>query len=159
REVGLGEWEEGGFRRRAAARDPEFLEFVAAGRWEVIPGAERDDDFRARVRGALDAVVAAHPGESIAVVCHSGVINAWLADHFGSVRSVVATIENTSITTLRAGLRGPNAMNSEGRWLLAGVNDQHHLGDPLLRSPATQAAPGRSSAGASSLASSGETPK
>jgi probable phosphoglycerate mutase len=127
REVFLGDWEEGEFRRRAAVGDPEFLAFVAAGRWEAIPGAESDDALRDRIRGACDEIAAAHAGGSVAVVCHGGVINAWLARQFGSHPSMVVSIDNTSVTTLRT---------DGDRWLLLGVNDTHHLGDPLLRSAA-----------------------
>lgn len=123
REVDLGDWENGEFRRRAAVGDPDYLAFVAAGRWEVIPNAEPDADVRARIHGALVEIAATHPSGSVAVVCHSGVINAWLALHTGSHRSMVASIDNTSITQLR----------TDGeRWLLLGVNDRHHLGDPVL---------------------------
>ena len=126
REVHLGEWENGGFRQRAATGDPEYLAFVAAGRWEVIPGAEADDDLRARVHGALTDIAAAHPHGSVAVVAHGGLINAWLAHDTGARRSMLASIDNTSITQLR----------TDGeRWLLLGVNDRHHLGDPLHARP------------------------
>jgi len=124
REVHLGEWEEGEFRRRAAVGDPEFLAFLAVGRWEAIPGAEADEALRDRIHAACSELAAAHPGGSIAVVCHGGVINAWLARQFGAHRSMVVSIDNTSVTTLR----------TDGeRWLLLGINDTHHLGDPLLR--------------------------
>lgn len=130
REVFLGEWEHGGFRRRAADGDPEYLAFAAAGRWEAIPGAETDDELRARIVGALGAIAATHASGSVAVVCHSGTINAWLAHQTGSYRSMVAAIDNTSITQLR----------TDGeRWLLLGVNDRHHLGDPLLAAAARAA--------------------
>lgn len=122
REVFLGDWEHGEFRRRAAERDPEYLAFAAAGRWEAIPGAETDDELRARTVGALTAIAGTHPSGSVAVVCHSGTINAWLAHQTGSHRSMVSSIDNTSVTQLR----------TDGeRWLLLGVNDRHHLGDPL----------------------------
>lgn len=124
REVHLGEWEGGEFRRRAAlGDDPEFLAFVASGRWESVPGAEPDDAVRDRVAAAVDAAAAAHPGGSVAIVCHGGVVNAWLARFFGSHRSIVASIDNTSITQLRTDGR---------RWLVLRVNDTHHLGDPVL---------------------------
>ena len=45
-EVLLGDWGEGEFRRRAAIGDPEFLAAMATGRWDAIPGAERDEDLR-----------------------------------------------------------------------------------------------------------------
>jgi probable phosphoglycerate mutase len=123
REVHLGDWERGEFRRRAAlGDDPEFLAFVAAGRWEAIPGAEPDDAARERIAGVVDEAAATHPGGSVALVCHGGLINAWLARFFGSHRSFVASIDNTSVTRL----------TTDGeRWLVLGVNDTHHLGDPL----------------------------
>ncbi|MEA2467479.1 MAG: hypothetical protein QOJ57_1605, partial [Thermoleophilaceae bacterium] len=37
REVGLGEWEGGELRIRAAHRDPMFFEVIEAERWDVIP--------------------------------------------------------------------------------------------------------------------------
>ena len=46
REVELGEWSNGGYREWAPANDPEFLRFVAAGRWDLIPGSEGDRPFR-----------------------------------------------------------------------------------------------------------------
>jgi broad specificity phosphatase PhoE len=121
REVDLGEWDEGGFRQRAADHDPAYLEFIAAGRWEVIPGAEADDDLRARVVGAVDDLAATHAGGRIAVVCHGGSINAWLAHRFGTHRSMIVSIDNTSITALR----------TDGEhWLIQGINDRVHLGEP-----------------------------
>ena len=49
REVFLGEWEEGEFRRRAAMRDPIFEQIFVQERWDVIPGAEPHEEFDARV--------------------------------------------------------------------------------------------------------------
>lgn len=124
REVHLGDWERGEFRRRAAAADPEYLAFVASGRWETIPGAEADEALRDRITAAVDEAAAAHEGGCVAVVCHGGAINAWLARFAGSHRSFLASIDNTSVTRLR----------TDGeRWLVLGVNDHHHLGDPLAR--------------------------
>ncbi|MEJ7844172.1 MAG: histidine phosphatase family protein [Acidimicrobiales bacterium] len=126
REVDVGDWAGGEFRVRAAARDPEFLAFARAGRWDAIPGAEPDNDLRERVFAAVSGIAAAHPGGSVAVVCHTGVINAVLARWVDAERSILAVIENTSVTTLR----------TDGQqWLVVGVNDCHHLGDPLLAVP------------------------
>ena len=122
REVDLGDWGEGEFRRRAATADPEYLAFVASGRWSVIPGGEDDEALRDRVTNAVDEAAAAHHGGCIAIVSHGGAINAWLARFTGSHRSMVVAIDNTSVTRLR----------TDGeRWLVLGVNDRHHLGDPL----------------------------
>ncbi len=123
REVHLGEWEAGEFRRRAAARDPEFLAAIATGRWDAIPGAERDEDLRARVVSTVRELVAANEGGTVAVVCHGGVINAFIADLYDCHRSFVAVIENTSITLLRFGLERPT---------LLALGDHAHLYDPAL---------------------------
>ena len=126
REVFLGDWERGEFRRRAATRDPEWLHFAESGRWDVIPGCEGDAAFRGRVVTAIDSIVAAHPSETVAVVCHGGVINAYLAELFGLESSFFCTIENTSVTVVRAG--------PHGRVVVA-VNDCHHLYDPVVAGP------------------------
>jgi 2,3-bisphosphoglycerate-dependent phosphoglycerate mutase len=122
REVDLGEWGEGEFRRRAATGDPEYLAFTAAGRWSAIPGGEDDDALRDRVTHAVEEAAASHEGGCIAVVSHGGAINAWLARFTGSHRSMIVAIDNTSVTRLRT---------DGDRWLVLGVNDRHHLGDPL----------------------------
>ena len=125
REVFLGDWERGEFRRRAASGDPEWLRFADAGRWDLVPGSEGDDAFRQRVRSAVDDLARTYEGRSIAVAAHGGVINGYLAAVFGIDRSFFATIENTSLTILRA---------SGERRLLVTVNDCTHLYDPALMS-------------------------
>lgn len=127
REVELGDWERGEFRRRAAARDAEWMRFAESGRWDLIPGSEGDEAFRRRVTAALDVIVAGHAGETVAVVCHGGVINAYLAELFGLEPSFFCTIENTSVTVVRAGPpRGS---------IVVAVNDCHHLYDPVVAGP------------------------
>jgi probable phosphoglycerate mutase len=126
REVDLGEWERGEFRRRAAERDPAWLAFAESGRWETIPGAERDDVFRARVTGTIGRIIEDHPGQTVAVACHGGVINGFLAELFGLHASFFCTIENTSVTVVRT--------NRHGRVVVA-VNDCHHLYDPVVAGP------------------------
>ena len=122
-EVLLGEWGEGEFRRRTATGDPEFLAAMATGRWDAIPGAERDEDLRARVTAVVQGVGDNHPDQTVAVVSHGGAINACLCGLFGIDRSHMAAIENTSITTvtLRAGAPAR----------LVTLNDCNHLYDPV----------------------------
>jgi 2,3-bisphosphoglycerate-dependent phosphoglycerate mutase len=124
REVHLGDWEGGEFRRRAAMHDPEFLRFAEAGRWDAIPGAERDEDLRARTLGAVREVAAKHAGGSVAVVCHGGVINAVLAELLRIERSTFTVVENTSITVLR--------FAPDERAVVITMNDTHHLYDPVV---------------------------
>jgi broad specificity phosphatase PhoE len=122
-EVRLGDWGHGEFRRRAAARDPEWVAWSHTGRWDGIPGGEGDAAFRARVAGVVEQLAGRHRGQSIAVVCHGGTINAFIAHVLGIHRTMVLTVENTSITTVRIGGRGPT---------LVTANDCHHLYDPVI---------------------------
>jgi probable phosphoglycerate mutase len=123
REVFLGDWERGEYRRRAAALDPEWIAHSRSGRWDTVPGSEGDDAFRRRVTTAVDRGIAAHEGTSIAVVCHGGVINAVLASIWGAHSSFLIPTENTGITVVRAGA---------SRKIVITVNDCHHLYDPVL---------------------------
>jgi 2,3-bisphosphoglycerate-dependent phosphoglycerate mutase len=54
-------------------------------RWQALVRGERPDgwledpqEFRSRVIGALEEIVAANPKRKVAAVCHGGVINAYL---------------------------------------------------------------------------------
>ncbi len=122
-EVRLGDWGNGEFRRRAAVRDPEWVAWSRTGRWDSIPGGEGDDAFRTRVAAVIEQLAERHRGECIAVVAHGGSINAFVAQLLGVHRSLVFTVENTSITAVRVGAHGLT---------LVTVNDCHHLYDPVL---------------------------
>lgn len=121
-EVRLGDWSHGEFRRRAAAGDPEFLAWYATGRWDGIPNAESDDEFRSRVTTRIDQLASQHIGDTIAVVAHGGVINAYLAASLQTHRSLWMKVENTSITTVN--------VNHVSKSVLT-INDCHHLYDHL----------------------------
>lgn len=120
-EVRLGRWANGEFRRRAAIRDPEWVAWSRTGRWEGIPGGEHDDALRHRVRTTVHGLAERHRGATIAVVAHSGTINAFVADAVGSYRSIIHAVENTSITLVRVGPDGTTIVT---------VNDCRHLDDP-----------------------------
>jgi probable phosphoglycerate mutase len=122
-EVRMGDWGNGEFRRRAAIADPEWVAWSRTGRWDGIPGCEGDHRFRSRVAGVIDALAPQHRGQCIAVVAHGGSINAYIAHLLGTHRSLLFTVENTSITSVRLGEHGPT---------LVTVNDCHHLYDPVL---------------------------
>src|SRR4051812_12433986 len=53
REVHLGDWEGGALRQNVASGNPIALRMRSEQRWDVIPGAEPADAFRARVQGAI----------------------------------------------------------------------------------------------------------
>ncbi len=57
--------------------------FVQTKKWDVYPLTERSLDFRRRVGWAIESVLVAHPGETIVIACHGGVINAYLSDLLG----------------------------------------------------------------------------
>lgn len=120
REVGLGEWEGGELRIRAAHRDPKFFEVIEAERWDVIPGAEPAEEFAERVRTGLEKVVAAvGPGATAATVVHGGVIGELARQATKSRPFAFVHADNTSVTRL--------VVFAEGRWLLRSFNDVSHL--------------------------------
>jgi probable phosphoglycerate mutase len=120
REVGLGEWEGGELRIRAAKRDPLFFEVIAAERWDVIPGAEPAEEFAARVRAGLESVVSAvGPGAVGCAVVHGGVIGELARQATGSRPFAFVHADNCSISRL--------VVFAEGRWLLRSFNDTAHL--------------------------------
>lgn len=126
REIWLGDWEKGEFRRRAHVRDPEWLKFAESGRWDFVPNSEGDEPFRGRIRTAIDAIVGAHAQQTVAVVCHGGVINAYLAAVYNLEPSWWAVIENTSVTQIRFFGTRP---------LVLSVNDCSHLYDAVVSPP------------------------
>jgi probable phosphoglycerate mutase len=123
-EVRLGDWSHGEFRKKAAAMDPEYVEWTKTGTWDGIPNGEGDAAFRARVSSKIRELAEQHKGETIAVVCHGGVINAFLADVLGTQRSLWMMVENTSITTVKM---------AEVISVLT-LNDCHHLYDLVTKS-------------------------
>jgi 2,3-bisphosphoglycerate-dependent phosphoglycerate mutase len=103
--------------RDAAAR------FTEHGRWESFPLPQTEPDFRTRVRGAIEEIAARHARGPIVVVCHSGVINAVLADVLGLQRDYFVRPAHASITRIR---------HHAGRWALRTVNETAHLDPDLL---------------------------
>lgn len=51
--------------------------------WDAYPESESSLHFRQRVGYAMEGVVTAHPGETVVVACHGGVINAYLVEILG----------------------------------------------------------------------------
>ena len=65
REIGLGEWEGGLLRQKAAENHPIYQQMLLEQRWDVIPGAESNQEFGSRCMNALDRIVERHPGELV----------------------------------------------------------------------------------------------
>ena len=119
REVHLGEWEGGHFRKHVAEGHPTAIEMYTKQRWDVIPGAEPDDVFAKRVREAITRIAANHRDETVVVVSHGGVIGRILAEAVGTPNGFAFVgADNASISHLV--VSGP-------RWILRRYNDTAHL--------------------------------
>jgi 2,3-bisphosphoglycerate-dependent phosphoglycerate mutase len=118
REVHLGEWEGGIFRKMVASGHPVSLRMAAEERWDVIPGAEPSAELTRRVRTAIERIAAAHRGQRVVAVTHGGIIGAILAQASGSRPFAFLGAENTSISRL---------VVAADRWVVRGFNDTAHL--------------------------------
>lgn len=126
REVFLGEWE-GSFRRNLAEGHPTAARMMREGRWDVIPGAEADADFAARVRRGVDRIAAAHPDQCVVVVVHGGVIGRILAEAAGSANTFAFVgADNGSVSHL---------VVTPDRWIIRRYNDTAHLGMAFSTAP------------------------
>ncbi len=96
-------------------RDERWTAMVE-GRWEDF-GGEEPTSFRARVIPRIDAIATAHAGERVAVVCHGGVINVFLADVLGIDRLLWFDPSYTSVSRTkvsRDGIRSLMTLNETG---------------------------------------------
>ena len=118
REVYLGDWEGGVFRKKVADGHPVSLRMQAEERWDVIPGAESSEDLAGRVRAAIERIAVAHRGQRVAAFTHGGVIGQALALASGSRPFAFLGAENTSISRL---------VLTADRWYVRGYNDTAHL--------------------------------
>jgi 2,3-bisphosphoglycerate-dependent phosphoglycerate mutase len=118
REVHLGEWEGGLFRTKVRDLDPVAVRMMTEERWDVIPGAEPADDFRARVRAAVARLHASHPDQRVAVFTHGGVIGRILSEATGARPFAFNGSDNGSISHV--------VVHGE-RWAVRRYNDTAHL--------------------------------
>jgi len=99
-----------------AARDPKLARWAAGDLDGLVEDPIR---FQATVTTAIDAIVGRHPGETVAVVCHGGVINTYIAGRLGSANLTWAHHDYTGITRL--------AINRAGVCTVQSMNDHAHL--------------------------------
>jgi len=128
REIFLGEWEGWVFEQKFVDRDPVALQMVREQRWDLAPGCEPLDGFRARVRAGIERIAARHVDQRVVVVVHGGVIGEVLAQATGSEPWAFVGADNGSLSHL---------VVTGDRWVLRRFNDTTHL-DPRL---SVQAAP------------------
>ena len=117
REVYLGEWENGMFRKKVVERDPIAVRMSEEQRWDVIPGAEPADEFSRRTRAVVERIAAAHPDQRVAVFAHGAIIGEMLCLATGA-RGFAFTPDNTGISQL---------VVAPERWILRRFNDVGHL--------------------------------
>ena len=86
-------------------------------RWDAYPYSEPPTEFRSRVVGTIDRIMAEHVNQRV-VGCHGGVINAYLAHAMESALDQVCTVHHTSITTVRG---------MDGLRRVVQVNDHDHV--------------------------------
>jgi probable phosphoglycerate mutase len=95
-----------------AANDPRF-HAVASGDWGTVH--ESAAEFRQRIVDAVECLVAAHPAQRVAVVCHGAVINTYLCHVLGLGDTGAFFYPNyTSINRVaasRAGMRSIVTLN------------------------------------------------
>ena len=94
---------------------PEYIpieELKAMGdpRWLQVP--EQPEHFRDTVVDAIERIIARHPGERVAVVCHGGVVNAYAA-HLLHLRDPLFFLPTyVSISRIIASSRGHRSIGS-----------------------------------------------
>lgn len=123
REVHLGEWEGGLYRRHVMERHPMAVEMLRRERWDVVPGAESNEALAERVRAGIGRIAAAHPDKRVVAVVHGGVIGMTLCIASGSRPFAFIGADNGSISSI---------VVTGDRWLVRGFNDVSHLASPLV---------------------------
>ena len=118
REVFLGDWEGGEFRKRVADGDPIAQLMYVEQRWDVIPGGEPAHQFRNRVQRGIERITAAHPDELVVAVVHGGVIGEVMNIATGSTGFAFTGADNASITHI---------VVTADRWVVRCWNDTSHL--------------------------------
>lgn len=126
REVYLGEWEGGAFRKYVAEGHPLAQQMFTEQRWDVIPGAESTAAFAERVRRGVTRIAAAHPDEAVVVVSHGGVIGQILADAARSRPFAFTGSDNAGISHL---------VVSDDLWMIRRYNDTAHLHPAFTTAP------------------------
>jgi probable phosphoglycerate mutase len=100
-----------------ASNDPAWFALVE-GRWEEFFGVD-PALFRRTVIAVMDRIVAAHRSHRVAVVCHGGVLNAYIGHVLGIDRPLWYDPAYTSINRVVAAPSGVRSLGS--------LNETPHL--------------------------------
>jgi probable phosphoglycerate mutase len=121
-EAHIGGWEGKPFEEIIES-DPDIVQHIRHQRaiWHRAPGAEREDEFRTRVRNAVEKLLTEHPEDNVLVFAHGGVINAYVGELLGLGQEMFFLPENTSL----------NSVDVDDRTrIVRFLNDVLHLTDP-----------------------------
>jgi 2,3-bisphosphoglycerate-dependent phosphoglycerate mutase len=91
-------------------------------RWHAMIKGEFDldpDEFQRNVVEAVDGVIDANPGRTVAAICHGGTINAYLSAMLGIDRLMFFFPDYTSVSRVRASRSGDRSLVS--------INETSHL--------------------------------
>jgi len=89
----------------------------------LLPEHVDEAAFRSRVVGAVDALVREHPGGTVVVVAHAGVVNAYLTHVLGIARPLPFALDYVGISRVLA--------RRDGRRTVRSVNETRHVADLL----------------------------
>lgn len=76
--------------------------FEADPTWDNLPGSESSAHFRERIVRSIDRIITENPGRKVAITCHGGVIQSYVAHILGLRSDFPFYCFNASITSVRA---------------------------------------------------------
>jgi len=89
--------------------------------WRSPEAEAQRRTFRERVVGAIEEISTAHPEGRIAVVCHGGVINAYLSHVLGLEQTIFFEPAYTSVSRVAVGARRAQLVSTNETPHLAGL--------------------------------------
>ena len=94
-------------------------------RWDVSPFSESSAEFRRRVVTVVEGILALHEGRHLVIVCHGGVINAYIGHLLDLRQDMFFRPAHASVSRILTG---------DGRRVIHTLNELHHLQsvDPAL---------------------------
>ena len=95
-------------------RNSAEFQAIVTGDYSAIGGPD-PKEFIVNIVAAMDRIIEAHPSQTVAVVCHAGVINAYMAHVLGLDKVIFFGPGYTSVNRVLAssasGLRGVGSLN------------------------------------------------
>lgn len=103
REVDFGDWTGHSWNEVSEKFGVSAFQWLDQLEADAIPGAESGARLRARLHPLLKRILASHPGQSVAVVCHGGVIRMLLSILFDLPfsRMSMFEVDYASVTQVR----------------------------------------------------------